>query len=48
MLFQNPVLINMHLQRTTQPGFVAAEKMAGIFTKRIWQPYKRKTIKQCR
>ena len=29
----------MHLRITTQPTSVAILKMAGIFTKRIWQPY---------
>jgi len=28
----------MHLQIMTQPGSATVEKMAGIFTKRIWQP----------
>jgi len=30
---------HMHLRITTQPGSITLEKMAGIFTKRIWQPY---------
>jgi len=29
---------HMHLRITTQPGSVTVEKLAGIFTKRIWQP----------
>jgi len=29
----------MHLRITTQPTPVTIEKMAGIFAKRIWQPY---------
>jgi len=27
----------MHLRINTQPGSITVEKMAGIFTKRIWQ-----------
>jgi len=36
MFFENPVPLNMRLRM--QPRFVAADKMACIFTKRIWQP----------
>jgi len=36
MLFENPISLNMRLQM--QPGFVTVDKMAGMFTKRIWQP----------
>jgi len=39
MLFENTMPLNMHLPITTQRGSVAVETMAGIFTKRIWQPY---------
>jgi len=28
---------HMHLRINTQPGSITVEKMAGIFTKRIWQ-----------
>ena len=37
ILFENPVQLNMRLQM--QPGSDTVEKMTGIFTKRIWQPY---------
>ena len=36
-LFENPVPLNMRLRM--QPRFVTFDKMAGIVTKRIWQPY---------
>jgi len=35
MFFENPVPLNMRLR--TQPRFVTVDKMAGIFTKRMWQ-----------
>jgi len=37
MLFEKPVPSNMRLQ--IHPRSVTVDKMAGIFTKRIWQPY---------
>jgi len=37
MFLNNPVPLNMHLRITTQNGSVTVEKMAGIFTKGIWQ-----------
>jgi len=37
MLFENPVLLNMRLRM--QPRSVKVANMAGIFAKRIWQPY---------
>ena len=36
MFFENPVPSNMRLRM--QPRFVTVDKMACIFTKRIWQP----------
>jgi len=36
ILFENPVSLNMRLRMQLRPATV--EKMAGIFTKRIWQP----------
>jgi len=36
LLFENHVPFNMHLRIKTQP---TVKKMAGIFTKRLWQPY---------
>jgi len=33
------VSLNMHLRITTQPTSVTVKKMAGIFRKRIRQPY---------
>jgi len=36
MLFENPVPLNMRLRM--QPRSVIVNKLAGIFTKRIWQP----------
>jgi len=41
MFFENTVPLNMRLRM--QPRFVIIDKMAGIFTKRIWQPYIRST-----
>jgi len=38
-LFENAVPLNMRLRM--QPRSVTVDKMAGIFTKRIWQPYRR-------
>jgi len=35
-LFENPVPLNMRLQMQLRSATV--KKMAGIFTKRIWQP----------
>jgi len=37
ILFENPVPLNMRLRMQFRSATV--EKMAGIFTKRIWQPY---------
>jgi len=37
MLFVNPVPLSMCLRM--QPRSVTVDKMAGIFTKCIWQPY---------
>jgi len=37
IIFENPVPLNMRLQ--LQSTSVTVGKMAGIFTKRIWQPY---------
>jgi len=37
MLFENPVPLNMRLRM--RPRSVTADKMPGIFAKRIWQPY---------
>jgi len=45
MLFENPVPLNMHLRITTHLGSVTVEKIAGIFTKRIWQHYLKITRK---
>jgi len=36
MLFENSVPLHMHLRM--QPRCVTVNKMAVIFTKRIWQP----------
>jgi len=36
MFFENPVPLNMRLRM--QPRFVTVDKMACIFTKRMWQP----------
>jgi len=36
MFFDKPVPSNMRSRM--QPRFVTVDKMAGIFTKRIWQP----------
>jgi len=36
MLFENPVPLNMRLRM--QPRSATVGKMAGIFTKRIWEP----------
>jgi len=41
IFFENTVPLNMRLRM--QPRFVTIDKMAGIFTKRIWQPYIRST-----
>jgi len=43
VLFENPVPLNMPMNYTTQPGSVIVEKMDGIFTKRVWQPYSQQT-----
>jgi len=37
ILFENPVPLNMHLRM--HPRSATVEKMADIFTKRIFQPY---------
>ena len=37
IIFENPVRLNMRLRMQLRSATV--EKMAGIFTKRIWQPY---------
>jgi len=37
MLFDNPSSLNMRLR--VQPRSVTVDKMAGIFTKRVWQSY---------
>jgi len=42
-MFENPVPLSMNLRITTLPVSVTVEKLAGIFTKRIWQPYLRET-----
>jgi len=39
MFFEKTVPLNMRLRM--QPRFVTVEKMAGVFTKRKWQPYSR-------
>jgi len=39
ILFENPVPLNMRLRM--QPRYHTAENMAGIFTKRIWQPWRK-------
>ena len=39
ILFENSVPLSKHFERIwMQPGCVTFDKMAGIFTKRIWQP----------
>jgi len=43
MFFENTVPLNMRLRM--HPKFVTVEKMAGIFTKGIWQPYCRPLFK---
>jgi len=42
MLFENPVPLNMRLR--IQPRSVTFDNVAGIFTKRIWQPYQQFTL----
>jgi len=37
MLFENPVPLNMRLRM--QPRSVTFDKIAGVFTKRVCQPY---------
>jgi len=41
--FENTVALNIRLRM--QPRLVTVEKMADIFTKRIWQPYCRLLFK---
>jgi len=46
MLFENPAPLNMRLR--VQPRSFTVEKMAGIFTKRIWLSYILITLWKCR
>jgi len=42
MFFENLAPLNTRLR--VQPRSVTVEKMAGIFTKRAWQPYVKGTL----
>ena len=43
MFFEDPVTLNMRLRM--QPRYATDGKMAGSFTKRIWQPYTERPLR---